>query len=319
MTPADQLLSRRALLAGSLATAAAISHARSLSAQKLDDASETGDGYVDAHVHVWTPDTQHYPLAEGYKPADMKPASFTPEQLFQHTRPAGVKRVVLIQMSYYRYDNRYMLETIARFPGVFRGVAIVDETSERPQDAMRRLKEQGVRGFRIHPGKMPADTWFDQPGMQAMWKCAAEENLAICPLINPEVLPALEKMCRRYSATRVVIDHMARIGMHGAIQANDLDHLVALASFPNVYVKISAFYALGKKQPPYTDLSPMIERLVGAFGPGRLMWASDSPFQVQGDNTYRASLELVRDRLAFLSADDKDRLLRRTANEVFFT
>jgi hypothetical protein len=23
--------------------------------------------YIDAHVHVWTPDTAHYPLAAGYK------------------------------------------------------------------------------------------------------------------------------------------------------------------------------------------------------------------------------------------------------------
>jgi len=31
--------------------------------------------YIDAHVHVWTPDTDHYPLARGFNKADMKPAS----------------------------------------------------------------------------------------------------------------------------------------------------------------------------------------------------------------------------------------------------
>ena len=35
--------------------------------------------YVDAHVHVWTPDTAHYPLAAGFKKDDMKPPSFTPQ------------------------------------------------------------------------------------------------------------------------------------------------------------------------------------------------------------------------------------------------
>ena len=48
--------------------------------------------YIDAHVHVWTPDVAHYPLAEGYKKEDMKPPSFTPEELFKHTKPAGVDR-----------------------------------------------------------------------------------------------------------------------------------------------------------------------------------------------------------------------------------
>ena len=34
--------------------------------------------YIDAHVHVWTPDTSHYPLAAGYKKENMEPPSFTP-------------------------------------------------------------------------------------------------------------------------------------------------------------------------------------------------------------------------------------------------
>ncbi len=66
--------------------------------------------YIDAHVHVWTPDTDHYPLWEGFKKENMKPASFTPEELFRHCRPSGVERIVLIQMSFYRFNNSYMLD-----------------------------------------------------------------------------------------------------------------------------------------------------------------------------------------------------------------
>ncbi len=46
--------------------------------------AQSQGGLIDAHVHVWTPDTDKYPLAEGFKRSDMKPASFTPEQLFAH-------------------------------------------------------------------------------------------------------------------------------------------------------------------------------------------------------------------------------------------
>ena len=34
--------------------------------------AQAGSGHIDAHVHVWTPDTERYPLAEGSK-ASMKP------------------------------------------------------------------------------------------------------------------------------------------------------------------------------------------------------------------------------------------------------
>lgn len=57
--------------------------------------------YIDAHVHVWTDDTAHYPLAPGWKKEDMVPNRFTPEELFKHAKPAGVTRFNLIQMSYH--------------------------------------------------------------------------------------------------------------------------------------------------------------------------------------------------------------------------
>ncbi|MCA8988984.1 MAG: amidohydrolase, partial [Planctomycetaceae bacterium] len=51
---------------------------------------------IDAHVHVWTPDVTRFPLAEN-DVSVMQPASFTPQQLFAQCKPAGVKRIVLIQ------------------------------------------------------------------------------------------------------------------------------------------------------------------------------------------------------------------------------
>jgi predicted TIM-barrel fold metal-dependent hydrolase len=75
--------------------------------------------FIDAHVHVWTDDTAHYPLARGYNKEDMKPRRFTPEDLFKHTKPAGVARINLIQMSYYGFDNSYMTDMIALYKDVF--------------------------------------------------------------------------------------------------------------------------------------------------------------------------------------------------------
>lgn len=270
-------------------------------------------GWIDAHVHVWTDDLARYPIAAGFRKEQMKPARFTPEELLAEARPCGVARVVLIQMSYYRFDNSYMLDTIARFPGVFGGVAIVDSSAPDAAARMRELRKLGVRGFRIGSGEL------ESPGMPAMWACAAAEGLAICPLINPDALPALERLCARFPDTPVVIDHFARIGIDGEFREADVARLCALARYPKTYVKLSAFYALGAKQYPYTDLLPLIRRLLDSYGPRRLMWATDCPFQLQQGHTYRGSLELIRDRLDGVSAEDRQWLLRRTAETVFFS
>jgi predicted TIM-barrel fold metal-dependent hydrolase len=125
-------------------------------------------------------------------------------------------------------------------------------------------------------------------------------------------------MCARFPDTPVVIDHCARIGADGRIGDADVAGLCRLARHRHTSVKISAYYALGRKTPPHLELVPMIRRLYEAFGRERLMWASDSPYQIQGANTYRSSITLVRDHLDFVSAEDRRWLLRTTAEKVFF-
>ena len=285
--------------------------AMSLSQQPPDQA------WIDAHVHVWTPETDRYPLAAGFRVDQMVPASFTPAELLAQARPCGVQRIVLIQMSFYGFDNSYMLDTIAAHCGVFSGVAVIDDAAPDPAAEMRRLAARGVRGFRIYPRHLPLDRWLAGQGMQAMWRCGAEENLAMCHLIDPAALPSVDRMCEQHPETPVVIDHFARIGIDGTIREADLDNLCRLARHPRTYIKLSAYYALGAKQPPYLDLVPMIRRLLDAYGPERLMWATDCPFQVAA-NSYDNSLALIRDRCDFLSDEDRRHLLRRTAERVFF-
>ncbi|MEC8198077.1 MAG: amidohydrolase family protein, partial [Pseudomonadota bacterium] len=107
--------------------------------------------HIDAHVHVWTDDVEKYPLADGFARAEMQPSTFFPEDILAHARPCGVERVVLVQMSYYGFDNSYMLDVINSYSGIFSGIALIDMQAERPDDEMRRLATLGVRGFRVQP------------------------------------------------------------------------------------------------------------------------------------------------------------------------
>ena len=281
-------------------------------------AGEKPSNYIDAHVHVWTPDIVRFPRDRKYAGPQFKPDSFTPEQLLALARPCGVSRIVLIQMSFYGTNNAYMLDAMKRYPAVFSGVGILDRHAPGVRDEMLRLKTLGVRGYRITPGGDTA-TWLDSAGMQAMWRYGAEKRIAMCPLIGPDAIPSVDRMCAKFPDTPVVIDHLARIGADGDIRQTDVRALCAVARHRSVHVKISAFYALGKKQYPYADMSQCIQALYDAYGPQRLRWASASPFQVQAPHTYSGSIELVRDRLDFLSHEDREWLLRKSAERVFFS
>jgi predicted TIM-barrel fold metal-dependent hydrolase len=287
-------------------------------------------GFIDAHVHVWTDDTGHYPLGAGWKPEEMSPRRFTPEDLFKHTKAAGVDRVSLIQMSYYYpkdktsekgsgFDNRYMLDMMALYPDTFVGTAVIDPLGEAPDRLMGELAKKRVRAFRILPrlSKQPPARWLEPDGYATMFAAGAKNNQAMSCLIDPDGLPEVDRMCRKFPDTPVVIDHLARIGVDGTIRDQDVDALCGLAKHPRVLVKVGAFYALGKKKPPYTDLAPLIRQVVQAFGARRCLWESDCPFQVV-EGAYQDSIDLVRKRLDFLTDDDRDWLLRRTAEEFYF-
>lgn len=274
--------------------------------------------YIDAHVHVWTDDYNRYPFAAGHDPEGANPKIFLADDILGHARPCGVERVVLVQMSYYQTDNSYMLDVMDEYPGVFSGIGIVDVRDPKPDEEMLRLAARGVCGFRISPGGAP-ESWLDGEGFTRMFRAGAEHRLALCPLIRPEALPALDRRCREFPDTPVIIDHLCLVGVgEGAKWEEETEALCAMAVHRQVMVKVSAFYALGEGKPPYEDMSGLIQRVCEAFGPERLMWASDCPFQVVEGHTYANSIELIRTRLDFLTATDRDWLLRKTADRTFF-
>ena len=275
--------------------------------------------FIDAHVHVWTPDTAHYPLAAGYKREDMKPASFTPEELFKHCKPAGVDRINLIQMSFYGFDNLYMLDMMALYKDAFVGTAVIDPLGDAPDKLMTELARKRVRAFRIYPdlAKLAPARWLEPASYARMFEAGAKNNQAMSCLIAPDALPELDRMCAKFPDTPVIIDHLCRIGLNGKIEDKDIDALCGMAGHKRMMVKVGAFYALGKKRPPYLDLAPLIQRVVQAFGVRRCMWESDCPFQVV-EHKYQDSIDLVRKRLDFLTDEDREWLLHRTAEEFLF-
>ena len=272
--------------------------------------------YIDSHVHVWTDDFERYPLAPGVSVETMELRRFLPNQILAHARLSGVGKIVLIQMSYYGTDNRYMLDVLAAAPA-FRGVAIIDPAGKDVLEQMDQLKPRGVRGFRIYLTASAAAEQLESGAWDRMFRAAAEKGMVLCALINPEFLPALSRICARFPETPVVVDHLGRIGMSGPIEQEQVRSLCDLNRHGKVRIKVSAFYALGEKRPPHLELSDLIRRVYDSFGPKRLLWGSDCPFQIL-NSPYEASIAVIRDLLSYLSLADREWILHHTAEELFF-
>ena len=320
MSGSKSSMDRRTFLAGASATALVPGSVRARSADL---------GYVDSHSHLWSPERGRYPLRDGAQEDSVKPKGFTPGEFFSHARREGVTRMVVVgHTGYFGYDARYLLEVAKARPGEIAVQAYLDHTDANVVARMAELKEQGVKAFRLRLIDPWQSAFPDSHPIFKAYEFAARQRLVICPLTNPDWLPELGRLSERHPATAVAIDHFARIGVDGfgkspavpgTVKEEDVASLVRLADYPMMHVKLSAFYALGKRTAPYDDMIPFIKTLLAAYGPERLMWGSDCPYQLAPGHTYSASIGLIRDRLDGISEEGREWLLRKTAERVFFS
>lgn len=264
---------------------------------------------IDPHVHVWKHDPR-FPFARG---ANVPARDATPEMLLGLMKTNGVSRTVLIQVIHYRYDNSYVASVMKQYPGTFQAVCRVDPLDPAAPDHLSELTEQGFRGVRISPAAGASGDWFNGPLMPPLWKRCRDLRVPMTVLAPIQRMPGAAALLEKVPDLTVVIDHMADCPVD---RPADLEKLILLQRYPNVFVKISHTWSLSKQPYPWLDAQEHVKRLYHAFGPQRLMWATDWPI-VEDRATYAQALSVVRDDMRFLNADDRRWMLSRTIERVW--
>ncbi|HTS31110.1 MAG TPA: amidohydrolase family protein [Bryobacteraceae bacterium] len=264
---------------------------------------------LDPHVHVWKHDPQ-YPFAQG---ARVPERDATPDMLLDLMKANRVAKTVIIQVIHYRYDNSYLLDVLKRYPKTFQGVCRVDPLDPAAPDHLSKHTEDGFRGVRISPAGNSSGDWFHGPLMPPLWKRCAELKVPMTVLAPITRMPEVALLLEKHPEMTVVIDHMADCPVD---QPAELEKLIALKRFPNLFVKISHTWSISRQPYPWLDAQEFVKRLHQAFGPQRLMWATDWPI-VEGVSTYAKALSVVRDDMKFLSADDLHWMLSKTIERVW--
>jgi L-fuconolactonase len=265
---------------------------------------------IDPHVHVWKHDPA-FPFAEG---AHVPERDAAPETLLGLMKANGVAKTVIIQVIHYRYDNRYLASVLKRYPGTFQGVCRVDPLDAAAPDHLSRLTAEGFRGVRISPAGNASGDWFHGPLMPPLWKRCHELKVPMTVLAPVTRMPEVAALLEKTPDLTTVIDHMADCPID---QPAELEKLIALKRYPNVFVKISHTWSISKQAYPWLDAQQYVKRLYDSFGPQRLMWATDWPILENSKTTYDKALAVVRDEMKFLNADDKQWMLSKSIERVW--
>ena len=238
----------------------------------------------------------------------------------------GVNGAVLFPI-----DQELSRLAVAEFPDRFRAVVTVncdsEDIAEQIQDARDR---RDVVGIRVLPGFPPTGENIVKLKTGVYEPAFAEAERHGIPLflfisgslsLVPPIVEAHPDLC-------VVIDHLGirqpPMDVRDTPPMSALPELLHLARYSNVMVKLCGVPALSEAGYPYSDVWPYVRQIFEAFGPERLMWASDisrfqgriswggpMPFVAEGyvgQHSYADSLALFRDANQ-LSSHEKELFL----------
>jgi predicted TIM-barrel fold metal-dependent hydrolase len=224
------------------------------------------DGACDCHAHVIAACTLTYPMvqARSYTPAAALEADY-----LQHLDSLRLDRGVLVQISVYGTDNRYLLEVLERHPQRLRGVVVIDPAIS--DNELQRMHRLGVRGARINT------VFGGGVSMNLVERLAtriAPLGWHIQLLIDVRELPALVPRLRRLPCP-CVVDHFGHLPATLGVKSAGFQALLHMATDYGWWVKLSGPYRISD-QAGYADVLPLATELLRRV-PQRLVWGSDWP------------------------------------------
>jgi L-fuconolactonase len=247
------------------------------------------------------------------------PHWFEPVETLLHQMNAnGVEKATLVQVRG-QFDNRYIMECVQRFPGRFSAVAIVDTDRSDAPETLAHWVSQGAEGVRLSPTTR-------SPGSDplAIWRQAAELGIPVSCLGSADgfTSPLFEQVVKEFPGLTIIIEHLGGIGRNEATPYPTFRKILALAQYPNTYIKVHGLGEICHRPMPFPvpmrfpDIPPFMAMTYDAFGASHIMWGSDFP-PVAGREGYRNALQWTMEHLAFRSEGDKEWIFGKTALSLF--
>lgn len=220
---------------------------------------------VDAHAHIWGPDTPFAPTA--WTRPDY---AYTAEDLLADLARFGIGYAVIAAASLFGTNNDYTIEALRRYPNL-RGTAILDPQVQA--GTLAELRARGIVGVRLQ--------WFlleplpDIAGPTFQQFCRRLRDLGMHIELNMEGarLPATARELAR-TGVQLVIDHFGWHDPALRLQADSYQQMLRLMEQGNVWVKLSSGFRRPDRDLPAEYTRDLLDR----FGPDRLFWGSDAPF-----------------------------------------
>ncbi|MFI1506092.1 amidohydrolase family protein [Streptomyces sp. NPDC020597] len=281
-------------------------------------------GLVDAHHHVWDLDRRpqpwlnepgHEPIRRTFDIGDLRTNA---------TRTIAGRRLeqtVVVQCVASLPETRELLALAARDPLIGGVVGWVDLASLAIDDILDALRAgpggSYLRAVRHLVQGEPDHAWLQRPVVESGLRAVRDRGLGYDVLIRAHQLPQAIRLAERVPGLPLVLDHAGKPPIADGDLGDWERRIRLLARHPQVRCKVSGLVTEADPEKwDITDIRPVWDVLLSAFGPARLMFGSDWPVcdLAGGWNVWAATVEeLLQD----CSGAETRAILAGTATEFY--
>lgn len=271
---------------------------------------------IDAHQHFWIYNNREY----GWMGPGLESLRFDrlPQDLWPLLQASSLDGTIAVQARQTTGETAWLLELAEQHPFIKGVVGWVDLCSPHVGQQLERFASNpklcGVRHV-LH----------DEPDDRFMWRqefrrgigALAQFDLAYDLLLFPQHLPLASELVAQFPQQRFVLDHIAKPLIKDKILSPWDDDIRHLATFPNVYCKVSGLITEADWQAwTPADFRPYLDVVFEAFTPQRIMFGSDWPVCTLA-GTYQQVYQLIDDTISSLSAGEQAAVLGQTAAHFY--
>ncbi len=266
---------------------------------------------IDAHQHFW----RFNPVRDSWISEEMMVLrrDFLPDD----SAPYAAGGVVAVQADQSADETRFLLELAEKYPCIVGVVGWVDLLAPDLADQLAHWRRApALKGFR-HIAQAEPDDFLARPEIVRAINTLGEHDYTFDILIYPQQLTAAEQLVARAPGVRFVLDHCAK----PPIASGDLTAWRAginrLARHPNIWCKVSGLVTEAAWY-HWTDddVFPVLDAVLEAFGPQRLLFGSDFPVCLLA-STYRDMIHSLSRWAERLTVPERALLFGGTARAVY--
>ena len=260
---------------------------------------------MDAHQHFW----QYDPARHTWMNDEMTAlkTDFLPLDLLPHLQNASLDGCMAVQADQSEDENAFLLSLAEKhdfIEGIVGWVDLCAENVEKQLDYYKQFSK--MKGFRHILQDENQRDFMLRPDFLKGVAQLKKYNFTYDILIFTNQLAYTLDFIKVLPEQKFVIDHIAKPLIKKQIVGDWKDYMIQIASFKNVYCKISGLVTeadwLGWRK---EDFKVYLDIVVEAFGTDRIMYGSDWPVCQLAAN-YEEQLDIVKEYFSSFSQIEQE-------------